>query len=145
MKTVSLRIFSAYGTGLRKQLFWDLYQKMLKSKGTIELFGTGKETRDFIYVEDITQAIDCIINNAGFDGGVINVASGIEVKIEEVAHTFVRHMNKDLAIKFMGNGKKGDPLNWRADIGKLQTLGFNARVDMNEGIKKLAEWLKNLN
>jgi len=47
IRTCSLRVFSAYGPGLRKQIFWDLYQKT-NSSSTIEIFGTGKKSRDFI-------------------------------------------------------------------------------------------------
>ena len=56
----SIRIFSAYGNGLRKQLLWDIYQKY-QNTGRIELFGTGEETRDFIHVSDIVRAIELIL------------------------------------------------------------------------------------
>ena len=70
----SIRIFSAYGNGLRKQLLWDIYQKY-QNTGRIELFGTGEETRDFIHVSDIVRAIELIL---AYDGpeNVINVANG---------------------------------------------------------------------
>ena len=58
VKSCSLRVFSSFGPGLKKQLFWDLYLKSLESKdGKVELFGTGSETRDFIYVDDLVRAI----------------------------------------------------------------------------------------
>jgi len=63
--TCSLRIFSAYGPGLKKQLFYDLYQKT-KQKDAIELLGTGNETRDFIYIDDLVIAIEKTINHASF-------------------------------------------------------------------------------
>ncbi len=72
--TCSLRIFSAYGNGLKKQLFWDLYQKTKSSK-EICLFGTGNETRDFIHVSDIARVIDLVIQKADFEGEAINVAN----------------------------------------------------------------------
>ena len=62
IQTLIVRIFSAYGPGLKKQLFWDLHQKSLKSDN-VELFGTGYETRDFIFIEDLVRAIKLVIAN----------------------------------------------------------------------------------
>ena len=66
MVTISavLRIFSAYGSGLRKQLLWDIYQKYLNT-GRIDLFGTGNETRDFIHISDILRALELILAYQG--------------------------------------------------------------------------------
>ena len=52
VKTCCLRIFSAYGPRLKKQLFWDLYHK-IKDQEEPTLWGTGRESRDFIYISDI--------------------------------------------------------------------------------------------
>jgi UDP-glucose 4-epimerase len=144
LKTVSLRIFSAYGVGLKKQLFWDLYKKVSAAGDSVELFGTGKESRDFIYVDDIVQACSCIIDNAAFKGEAINVASGTETTIEDAVKKLLGHVGKDVSLKFMGNAKKGDPLNWRADISHLRSLGFESRIDIDAGMQKLAKWMKNL-
>ena len=83
IKTCNLRVFSAYGPGLKKQIFWDIYQKFKLAKNEIEMFGTGEETRDFIYIDDLVNAIDIIINKSPFQGECINVASGSEVNIAD--------------------------------------------------------------
>ncbi|HEY9195698.1 MAG TPA: SDR family oxidoreductase [Mucilaginibacter sp.] len=69
-----LRLFSAYGANLKKQLFWDLYKK--SQAGTdLTLFGTGNETREFIHVSDIVNAISQVITNTGPGFNIINVAN----------------------------------------------------------------------
>ena len=56
------RIFSAYGAGLKKQIFWDMYNKA--KLGTLPMFGTGNESRDYIHVDDVVQALYLInVNN----------------------------------------------------------------------------------
>ncbi|PSJ19755.1 hypothetical protein CVH10_21195, partial [Halomonas sp. ND22Bw] len=50
-------MFSVFGPGLRKQLYWDIFQKSRRSQKII-CPGTGEETRDFIYVKDVPQAIE---------------------------------------------------------------------------------------
>ncbi len=133
--TCSLRVFSAYGMGLRKQLFWDLYQKSL-SPSAIELFGTGEETRDFIFIEDLLQVLDLIIQKANFEGECINVASGIETKVKEAVNTFYHLLNPNIKFCFSGKVKIGDPNNWNASIQPLQQLGFEPRYTIEQGLQK---------
>jgi len=142
IRTLNLRVFSAYGEGLRKQLFWDVHRKVSEATDAIELFGTGKETRDFIYVSDIMQAIDAVIENAPFDGTAVNLASGTESTIKEVVDIFVHALDRDIETRFSGNNKIGDPLNWRADIGLLQSYGFRARYSLRDGIHNYCKWLR---
>jgi dTDP-glucose 4,6-dehydratase/UDP-glucose 4-epimerase len=141
--TCSLRVFSAYGMGLRKQLFWDLYQKSLAS-GNIELFGTGEETRDFIFIDDLLQAVELVLQNAHFEGESINVASGIETKIKDVARIFYELLNPALQFQFSGKIKVGDPNNWLASIQKLQQLGFESKYTIEQGLQQYITWLKTL-
>jgi UDP-glucose 4-epimerase len=142
LKTVSLRIFSAYGTGLKKQLFWDLYNKVDNAESEVELYGTGNESRDFIYITDILEAIYCVIENGIFDGTAINIASGTESNIKTAAEVFINASKRNLKLRFIGVNKIGDPLNWRGDISVLRSLGFNNKISLQEGIHKYCEWLE---
>lgn len=141
IKTISLRLFSIYGEGLRKQLFYDLYLKSKKSK-QIELFGTGEETRDFIYISDLVEAIECVINNAKFEGEALNIASGVETTIRKAATLFCSYLDPDLTLYFNLQQKVGDPLRWKADTSLLSSYNFNNTVDIEIGLKNTASWLK---
>ncbi len=139
IRTCSLRIFSAYGEGLKKQLFWDLAQKASKNE-FFQLFGTGRESRDFIHVKDIVRVIELVINKAKFEGDAINVANGSEVFIEDVVKVFYSNWGKKIYYSFSGEERKGDPNNWIADIGILNSLGYKPEISLNEGLKKYFEW-----
>lgn len=141
LHTISLRIFSAYGEGLKKQLFWDLYKKTQEHTGSIELFGTGNETRDFVYIDDIMQAIQCIISKADFTGEAINIASGVDTTIDEAVNFFLEAINAKVTVKYSNNGKLGDPLKWSADISSLKTMGFVNRFSLQDGIRNYCNWL----
>jgi len=142
LHTCSLRIFSAYGEGLKKQLFWDLYQKFFKPNEVVELFGTGIETRDFIYIGDIIQAINCILKNANFNGEAINIANGEELTIKSIAELFNKEFGLGKKIVFNNIQKKGDPLNWRADISTLKSYGYKQKISIEQGTKKFINWAK---
>lgn len=140
--TLSLRIFSAYGPGLKKQIFWDLSQKLKTKPESIQLFGTGKETRDFIYITDLVRLVGIIINKADFNGGVMNAATGIQSEISDIADIAKKEISPKTLILFNGHVRKGDPLNWEAEISEISSLGFKPKVQMSQGIKKYVEWLK---
>jgi UDP-glucose 4-epimerase len=140
-----LRPFSVYGRGLRKQLLWDICQKVRLHK-SIELFGTGNETRDFIHIDDLVKAISLIIGKGSFNCDTYNIASGTETRIAEIAAIFQTHLNHDSVISFSGQVKKGDPSNWRADITKLKELGFKPTRRFQDGITDYISWFeKNIN
>lgn len=141
IRTCNLRVFSAYGPGLKKQLFWDIYQKSKLYGDIIELFGTGNETRDFIYINDLCEAIHCIINNAIFEGECINVASGTEITIDTASKYICENLAPNKKIVFNGEIKQGDPLNWRADISSLSSFGFSPVVSIKEGLLNYSKWI----
>jgi dTDP-glucose 4,6-dehydratase/UDP-glucose 4-epimerase len=141
LATCSLRIFSAYGEGIKKQLFWDLYQKSLQ-KAPICLFGTGNETRDFIHIDDLLQVIELVITKAPCKGEVYNVATGTSTTIREVATLFFKELDNHINFVFSNEQKQGDPLYWQADISALQALGFVQTVSKEEGIKRYVKWLR---
>ena len=144
LSTLSLRVFSAFGPGLRKQLFWDLFQKWRTQNGTVRLFGTGRESRDFIFIDDVVRAVDVVLHSALLDGRGINIASGIETSIETAANTFLQALNEPYTLVFSGEVKQGDPVNWLADLTQLQGMGFTISVPFAEGCIRLASAYKAL-
>lgn len=141
MPITILRIFSAYGEGLRKQLLWDIYNKY-KSNDFIELYGTGDETRDFIHISDLIQAINLILNNEEPDF-IYNIANGQEITIREIANIFGKELAlPDWKISFNGKVKVGDPVKWRANIDKIKSLGYRKTVTIQDGIIRYLKWVK---
>lgn len=144
LKTAIIRPFSVYGPGLKKQFFWDMYQKINAGNGSIELFGTGKESRDYIYIHDLIIAIDLVLKNAQMNAEVYNIASGEETTINEAASIFFRALEVETDFKFNNKVREGDPLNWRADVTKLKGLGFRKQYTIETGLSQLADWMKSL-
>lgn len=134
------RIFSAYGCGLKKQIFWDMTKKIVQT-GKLDLYGSGNETRDYIHVSDVVKAL-CLISNADCsDKHVFNVANGEAVSIREVAELYAQiaglHSGR---ISFLENSREGDPLHWRADITLLESLGYKKSINLADGLTEYYGW-----
>ena len=140
LKTLSLRIFSAYGSGQKKLLLWDLHEKIQNSVGNIVLFGTGNESRDFIHIEDIAHQILLAVDNADFVGEAINVANGVEVKISEIVELYLKYYPRKFNYEFNGEERLGDPLNWCGNIQKVKDWGYIQQFTIEKGINKYLEW-----
>ncbi|MFZ5572830.1 MAG: NAD-dependent epimerase/dehydratase family protein [Thermodesulfobacteriota bacterium] len=141
MKTAGIRIFSAYGQGLRRQVLWDICQKAL-SGNVVRLQGTGRESRDFIHAADIARAMMVIAEAADMRGEAYNLAAGIETTIKELAYMIKSALNWDGEIQFEGTLPPGTPVNWRADITKLSSLGFDPEIDIKDGVHQFADWCR---
>lgn len=140
LKTCSIRIFSVYGPGLKKQLFWDIAQKV-KNASVVELFGTGQESRDFIFIDDLVRAIDVVITHASMQAEVINVASGQQTPIAQVAQQFLDVLQPSAILKFTGKSRSGDPTRWQANIDQLSALGFQPKITIKDGLLQYTQWL----
>ena len=134
-----IRPFSAYGPQQRKQLLWDICSKLKDSKDIL-LSGTGNESRDFIHVTDLARLMHEIIKRDLFIGNVFNCASGIETSIGQVAEYFKEHYANKIDIRFSGELRPGDPLNWRADISSALSMGFKPSINLREGIIDYINW-----
>jgi nucleoside-diphosphate-sugar epimerase len=140
--TTAVRIFSAYGPGLKKQILWDMYHKAIKNK-QVDLFGTGDETRDFISVRDVAYSLQLILEQGDFNADLYNVANGYEVSIKELGSLFLSTLEmENVKITFSGEEKPGDPKRWCADIGRIRNLGYSPRVSLEQGIQDHSKWIK---
>lgn len=139
---VALRLFSAYGEGLRRQLLWDIAQKALGG-GPVSLGGTGDETRDFVHVADAAAAVLLTLAGDGRGEERLNVASGQETTIRRVAGGLLEALGLDPAgASFSGQSRPGDPKRWCADVTRLRARGFRPAVAFDQGLRRYADWVR---
>jgi UDP-glucose 4-epimerase len=133
-----VRPFSVFGNGLKKQLLWDLCQK-LKNADEVNLFGTGNETRDFIHISDFVKAVECIIQKSAFELDIYNLASGKATPIKTVARIFEKKI-PGKPIGFSGEVKPGDPTQWQADISAIRKIGFEPEAVFDKSVRDYIDW-----
>ncbi len=141
LPTSIVRIFSAYGPGLRRQVLWDMCHKAL-TQPSLKLQGTGTESRDFIHVRDIAKALYLLAEQSPCQGDVYNLASGVETTIKDLADLVLTHLERHISLEFDGIVRVGDPLNWKADMTKLSKIGFTSEVSLERGISIYAQWCR---
>ncbi len=141
LQITDLRIFSAYGPGLTKQVLWDTYQKSLNAP-CVTLGGDGSETRDFVYVRDLTNLVMAIIQDPSWNENRINVASGESVTIRKLAEVFLSELGYRGQLRFSGTMPSGSPRFWKADISKLMKLGMRPSVALEDGLREYVRWIR---
>ena len=141
LRVLTLRAFSVYGPGLRRQLFWDIFCRS-RTASELKLFGTGRETRDFIYIDDAVSGIEWFATHAAFDGGIFNLASGHPTLIADACAGLLRNLGWSGRHSFSGDQIPGAPARMEADMTRTFDLGFRCRVDLPEGLRRMAAWLQ---
>jgi UDP-glucose 4-epimerase len=136
-----IRYFSIYGPGLRKQLLWDLAQKLSSKPKDVVLFGTGEETRDFLHVEDAARfAVTVAEKMAGRDPLIVNGGSGDCVPVRYIAKTLGDLLSPQTEIRFNGTQRSGDPVHYQADTDLMRRLGFRPEWSLEKGVANYVDW-----
>jgi len=140
------RFFNSYGPGevpgqyrnvIPNFIYWALKGQKLP------ITGTGEETRDFTYVEDI---IDGLLRLGYYEeaiGEAFNLAAGREIKIKYLAHTINKLLENNAGIKFLPRRKwDTKPCILASNKKAKKMLGFNPELDFEKGLKAAMNWFK---
>jgi len=152
LKMVIVRPFNAYGEYMRSDTYSaalpNFFNRVAKDLPPI-IYGTGKQTRDFTYVDDTTEGIMLADKIKKALGETINIAQGKEIKIEKIAFLTIKKYQeltgkkRDLKLIYK-NPRKGDVMRHRADISHARKiLGYRPKIDFEEGITRYIKWLLN--
>ena len=146
LPTVALRYFNVYGP--RQALsnpytgVCAIFSARIKHGRSPIIFEDGAQSRDFTHVRDIVQANLLVMQDARADYGAFNVGTGRAVSIARIAHVlaelYEQPVQPDITAKF----RAGDIRHCAADISALQALGYSPSIALEEGLRELVEWGK---
>jgi len=117
------------------------HEAKMERRSHIEIWGTGKPRRDFLHVDDLADALYLIMQNYEHYQ-TINVGSGTEVTIFELAETMKKVTDFEGQIKFDSGKPDGTPRKI-LDISKLKTLGWEPSISLEEGLISTYKWACN--
>lgn len=138
------RLFSVYGSGLKKQLLWDMCGKFAAG-GTVELGGSGDELRDWTDVRDVVNALECTAALASVTAPVLNIATAVATPVREIAASVASHWEVERPadkVLFNGRSRSGDPHSLVADISRMSALGIECSMSVAQGIAEYVAWYK---
>lgn len=144
IETVVLRIFNAYGP--RQSLppshapVIPLFLKQIVSGGSVVLFGGGKQTRDFVYISDVVNALTNAATAERVNRAIINIGSGQEVSVAQLSERIER-VTKRAAHRIENLEEAGGVPRLVADVRLAhELLKWKPRVSLDEGLQRtLAE------
>lgn len=149
--SITLVQTNLYGPGdnfdpLSSHVIPALIQKIEQAKKSnldeIEIWGDGTPTRDFLYVDDAARAAILAAENYE-KSDPINIGSGKEISIRELANLIIKLMNTSLKIKWNIQKPNGQPRRC-LDIEKARKeIEFTTLVDIEEGLKRTIDWYEN--
>lgn len=98
------------------------------------VWGSGTPRREFLYVDDLAEA--CVyLMESGYTGDLINIGTGVDVTIRELAETVMKTVGYDGKIRFDASKPDGTPRKL-LDVSRLSSLGWKARTSLEEGIRR---------
>jgi UDP-glucose 4-epimerase len=144
LNVVVARLFSTIGPGQQRLLVWELFQQAIeKDKYNLTIQGTGNETRDFLYIDDISYFILGILENQPKGFLAVNVASGQSTSVRAIAEMIIKLSCSKQSIITLNKELPGDPKKWQADISLLQSLVPFQPRQVEQGLDAcLKYWLK---
>jgi UDP-glucose 4-epimerase len=140
IRVAIVRIFSAYGVELRKQLLWDACRKAVT--GDYSFGGTGRETRDWVNGEDIARLLLAAGDHAAAGQAIVNGASGTEVSVEDVLRVLLDALGVGGKPEFTGALRAGDPLRVVGDNARALGWGWSPLRPWEDGVRQYAEWFQ---
>lgn len=144
VEVVALRFFNVYGPGSHlnncyTNVIGIFANRILNGQAPV-VYEDGQQTRDFIWVEDVANAV--IHAAMGKTGpGIFNVGTGVPRTILSVANDLLEVMTADLPPVITGKYRVGDIRHCYADISKIKATGWEPKKDWKDGLREYADWL----
>ncbi|HQV77048.1 MAG TPA: NAD-dependent epimerase/dehydratase family protein [Chitinophagales bacterium] len=119
-----------------------IFSTRIKQHKSINIFEDGKESRDFVFIDDVIQATLLGIEKDAANFKTFNVGTGIATSVLDVAKTLMQNYEIEVPLEISGQYRKGDIRHNFADLKYIQSeLGFNTTVAFKTGIRLFCNWV----
>ena len=148
IETIILRFSNVYGPGSkRKDSVITKFMKRAMNGETLEIYGNGNQTRDFLYIEDLIQSILLAVAKNDIGGEIFQIATSKETTVYEIAQVIMEIEEKNFGNKVKivnSKPRPGDIQRNYSNISKARKmLGYEPKKDLYVGLKDTFEYLKN--
>ena len=146
ISAISLRYQNVYGPGQSLHNPYtgilSIFSNQMLLGNDINIFEDGKESRDFVYIDDVVDATLMAATEGSGITGIFNVGSGVATDVLSIATTLKEIYSSVSKLAITGNFRIGDIRHNLADLTRIQTVfGFTPSVKFGEGVQKFAQWV----
>lgn len=147
IESVSFRYQNVYGPGQSLSNPYtgilSIFSTRIKNGNGINIFEDGKESRDFVYIDDVADATILALTAPGVSGMAFNIGSGVATDVLTVANTLKKYYGVDVPLTVTGNFRLGDIRHNFADISRARKyLGFEPKWSFDRGIEQFVKWVE---
>ncbi len=147
IEPVALRYQNVYGPGQSLKNPYtgilSIFSTRIRNGNPVQIFEDGRESRDFVYIDDVVGATCLALFRDEAAGEVFGIGSGVATDVLTVANTLVACYGESVPVRVTGAFRLGDIRHNYADLGKAERLlGFTPRVDFQTGIRRFSDWVK---
>lgn len=133
------RFFNTYGPKQSSDFVISKFIKSAMNQSPITIYGTGKQTRTFCYIDDNTSCVLKILENNLFINDVVNIGSDKEYTILELAELIIRVAKSKSVVEFLPPLKEGDMTRRQPDSSKMMSILGKELISLEDGIKNVLE------
>jgi dTDP-L-rhamnose 4-epimerase len=146
IEPVAFRYQNVYGPGQSLKNPYtgilSIFSTQIKNKNHINIFEDGRESRDFVFVDDVVDATILGIEKKEANNDIFNVGTGIPIDVITVAKSLIKNYGIDVPITISGNYRLGDIRHNYADLTKIKNkLGFEPKFSFEQGLKLFTNWV----
>ena len=143
---VAFRYQNVYGPGQSLKNPYtgilSIFSTQIKNGNGINIFEDGKESRDFVFIDDVVDATILGIEKEEANSQVFNVGTGVATDVITVAESLSKNYGVQVPITISGNYRLGDIRHNFADLTKISsTLGFQPKFSFEQGLKQFTDWV----
>lgn len=140
-----MRFGTTYGPGMRDALAINIFIRQALANQRLTIDGTGEQTRQFIYIDDLTDALVRALDR-DFYRGILAVAGDEELSVNQIADQILESLGKPRSMKVYRPDRPGQIMREDISIEKARkTLGWTPKTSFGEGLRKTIEWMRETN
>lgn len=120
-----------------------IFSTRIRNNSAINIFEDGKESRDFVYIDDVVTITAKAVEHEQRIVDVFNVGSGVATDVSTIAETLQHLLGEKVSTNITGQFRVGDIRHNFADLTKVkEVLGFKPSVYIEEGLRRFVDWVK---
>jgi dTDP-L-rhamnose 4-epimerase len=145
-ESVALRYQNVYGPGQSLSNPYtgilSIFSTRIRNGNEVVVFEDGRESRDFVYIDDVVEATILALEHPAAAYQVFNVGSGVRTEVAAIAQLLIDAYDARVDLRISGNFRVGDIRDNFADLSRIESrLGFRPKVCFQDGIRRFAEWV----